>query len=59
MRAMICTIIILCIIAMNLGINIAKHGEPRTDRYNAWIYLFCVAIDILLFWGAGLFDNFK
>jgi len=57
---MICTIILLVSLVIGLGIHLGKHGQSRSDeKYNFWVYLICVIIDILLYWGAGLFNNFK
>lgn len=46
----------LCI---NLGIHLAKHKEPREDRYNFWVALFAFAVQVTLYYFAGLFENFK
>lgn len=56
---MICTIIILFILAVNLGVELGKHGEPKNNRYNFWMALVATVLNLLLYWGAGLFDNFK
>jgi len=55
---MICTFIILFLIVFNLGINAAKHGQPKDDTYNFWYNLIATIIVLLLYWGAGLFDKF-
>ena len=56
---MICTIIILFILAVNLGVELGKHGELKNKRYNFWLALVATVLNLLLYWGAGLFDNFK
>lgn len=57
---MICTIILLVFLVIGLGIYLAKHGQSKSgEKYNFWVYLICVIIEVLLYWGAGLFDNFK
>ena len=56
---MICTIIILFILAVNLGVELGKNGEPKNTRYNFWLTLVATVLNLLLYWGAGLFDNFK
>ena len=57
---MICTIILLVFLVIGLGIHLAKHGQSRiNEKYNFWVDLICVIIELLLYWGAGLFDNFK
>lgn len=44
---------------MGLGINLAKHGEPKDGKYNFWTTLLVVIIELVLFYYAGLFNNFK
>lgn len=39
-------LLILC--AMNLGINLTRHGEPREDNYNFISSLIAVLIEIVL-----------
>lgn len=56
---MICTIIILFILAVNLVSAFGKHGEQRNVRYNFWSTLGVTVLNLLLYWGAGLFENFK
>ena len=53
---MIATIILLLMMAMGLGMSIAKHGE-RTNE-NAWVTLIAGVIQLILFYYAGLFDKF-
>lgn len=52
----ICKIVLLAFLAMNLGIHLGKHGEPRTGRYNFWIELVAAATTLALYFGAGLFS---
>lgn len=56
---MTASIILLFLLAMYLGINLAKHGEDKTGKYNFWIGLLSVAIYLVLYYYAGVFDNFK
>lgn len=56
---MIASIILLVLAAMELGIYLAKHGEHKTGKYNFWIGLLSVAIYLVLYYYAGVFDNFK
>lgn len=56
---MIATIILLAIMFIDLGIHIAKHGEYRNDRYNSWVALLATIIELVLFYYAGIFNNFK
>lgn len=56
---MICTIIILLLLAVNLSIAAIKHGEIKENiRYDFPTELIATIITILLCWGAGLFDKF-
>ena len=55
---MICTIVLVVILFIDLGVNIGKHGEPKTDCYNGWTTFVAIIIELILFYGAGLFDKF-
>lgn len=45
-------IIMIVIMAMGLGINLTKHGEPKEDNYSFPIALLATAIQAgLLIWG--------
>lgn len=45
-------IIYLALMMMDIGISLAKHGEPKNQKYNAWITSVSVAITVaLLKWG--------
>lgn len=55
---MICTIIILALLGFNLGINAAEHNQPKEGKYNFWIAFISTIVELLLLWGAGLFDKF-
>ena len=54
---MIATIILLCLMTISLGISMAKHGE-RQPNYNVWTTLLTIIIELVLFYYAGLFNNF-
>jgi hypothetical protein len=45
--------IILCaLVTLNIGVALAKHGEPRTGKYGFFSSLFSAAIMFtLLIWG--------
>ena len=57
-RFMIATIILLAILFINLGIEMANHGKPRGGKHSFWGKLVAVIINLLLFYYAGLFDKF-
>lgn len=54
---MIASIIILVIFAINLGINLAKHGEPKDGKYNFWAEIISTFIMLSLLYYAGTFDK--
>ena len=56
---MIASCVLLIFVVMNLGIHLAKHGEPKTGRYNFGVALISATIEVALFYYAGLFDCFK
>ncbi len=37
----------------------AKHGENKNNKYNAWISMITLIINIILYYYAGLFDKFN
>lgn len=40
------TIFVMCV--LNIGIALAKHGEPRKDKYNFFITLIGSLLDLWL-----------
>lgn len=54
---MIASIIILVIFAINLGITLAKHGEPKDGKYNFWTEIISIFIMLSLLYCAGTFDK--
>lgn len=55
---MTATIILLVIMCIGTGMELAKHGEHYEKHYNFWVRLFADAIILTLYYYAGLFDNF-
>lgn len=43
--------------AINLGITIAKNGEPKGGKYNFWAELISTFIMFMLLYWAGTFDK--
>ena len=41
-------IVILMLFATNLGINLTRHGQQRTDNYNFFTSLIAVIIETVL-----------
>ena len=56
---MIASIIILVLLSMELGAALYSHGEIKETRVNFWTKLINIGLELLLFYYAGLFDNFK
>ena len=53
---MIYLIIYLSLLAMALGISLAKHGEE--SKISFWKSLVALIIQLALLYGAGLFDKY-
>lgn len=49
-------VIYLVIQGLGLGILLAKHGQPREDRYNVFLGLLSSALMIWLLWAGGFFS---
>ena len=56
---LIASSIILVLLILSLGVSLAKHNEVELKKYNFWVQLFSVIIELALFYYAGLFDCFK
>jgi hypothetical protein len=55
-KDMICKIIILAVLMMRLGVNLAWHGQTRQVKFSFWWTLVSTTISVGLLYGAGLFD---
>lgn len=55
---MTATIILIILLVLDLGITLAKHGEPKGGTYSFWVTLLAVALQVYLYYAAGLFDKF-
>lgn len=47
--------IIIIVCAIDVGINLAKHGEDKKGKYNFWVSLICVLIEIFILYLGGFF----
>ena len=47
----------LVLLGLSLGISMARHGSPRTDRHNFWIALIAESLLLGLLWVGGFFSN--
>ena len=54
---MIATIILLMLQAMGLGIALVNHGKER--KFNFWTTLISFILCMVLYYYAGLFNNFN
>ena len=52
---MFCRIVFTAWLMLGLGLNLGKHGEPRSDCYNFWMALISALIQVLLLWGGGFY----
>jgi len=49
-------ITMLVLLALSLGVCLAKHGEPRNSNYSFWISLFSASLQVWLLWEGGFFS---
>lgn len=54
---MVAAIILLCLMAVGLGIALAKHGQPR-EPYSFWTQLISFILSMVLLYFAHFFDVF-
>lgn len=47
--------IVLSLLLIHLGIYIAKHGEPRNEKYNVLYAFISVILNLALLWWGGFF----
>jgi LPXTG-motif cell wall-anchored protein len=45
----------LALAFLALGLNLAKHGEPKTGTVNFWVSLVGLALVATLLWFGGFF----
>lgn len=45
----------IVIMAINIGINLARHGYERTDKYNFFTSIAANAIEIWILYSRGFF----
>jgi len=50
-------IIVLVLIVLSLGINMAQHGTPKTGKNSFWVSLVSAAITLGLLWWGGFFNG--
>lgn len=50
-------ILIIILFAINLGINIAKHGEDKEEKYNFWSTLIGTLIECFILYCGGFFSK--
>ena len=48
-------IIIIVMYGINIGMNLAKDGEPKDEKYNFISSLIAVAICSCILWAGGFF----
>lgn len=55
MRLGIPQIIIIAIVLINLGIQLALHGEDYCGKHNFWSALLAAAIELFILYKGGFF----
>lgn len=55
---MIYVIILLVLYVSSWGIVLAKHGEPKGEKYNIFTYTIFLALELWLLYKGGLFNVF-
>lgn len=50
-------ILIIVLFSINLGINIAKHGEEKEEKYNFWLALIDILIECFILYCGGFFSK--
>ncbi|QXF03598.1 MULTISPECIES: hypothetical protein [Xanthomonas] len=48
-------LIYLSLVMLELGLEIAKHGEPKTGRHNAGSTIVATILILALLWWGGFF----
>lgn len=48
-------IIIVILYALNIGIELTRHGEPKQGNHNAFYTLIGTAISVGILWWGGFF----
>jgi hypothetical protein len=49
----------LFLVVLNLGVHLAKHGEPLTTQYSFGYALARVTFTLWLLWAGGFFRGFE
>ncbi len=49
--------IYMCLVAVDVGVTVARHGEPRKGSYNAWVCVGFHAFILGLLWWGGFFGR--
>lgn len=55
---MIYVIILLVLYVSSWGVVLAKHGEPKREKYNIFTYTIILALELWLLYKGGLFNVF-
>lgn len=50
-------ITMLCIMCIDIGMHIAKHGEEKHEKYNAWVAIVTAAIELSILYAGGFFTK--
>jgi hypothetical protein len=50
-------ILMIIFYTLNLGVNLAHHGEPSLVKYNFWSSLLVAVVVFALLWWGGFFGR--
>ena len=50
-------IIWIALMVLSFGIVVAKHGQPRDDKWNAWAMLVSAVIETTILYFGGFFSG--
>ena len=49
------SIVVIVLYTLNLGVDLAKHGQQRTGEYNFWVSLLAFGIIMFCLYMGGFF----
>ena len=49
-------ITIIVLYAMQIGIALVKHGEPRKEKYSVWTTMLGTLIGVAILWWGGFWN---
>ena len=56
---MIAQIVMIALLALSAGLNVAEHGKEKTGTNNAWSSIIAVTIMVAVLWWGGFWSVFS